>query len=40
MAGRRPKQHEIQCLEYTEVTGELSVRSNNCHVVRRNMEKI
>ena len=24
MAGRRPKQHEIQCLEYTKVTGELS----------------
>jgi len=29
MAGRRPKQHEIQCtLEYTKVTGELSVSSN------------
>ena len=29
----------IQCLEYTEVTGEMSVSSNNCNVVRRNMQR-
>ena len=32
MAGRRPKQHEIQCSEYTKVTGELSVSIAVCHV--------